>query len=78
MPMLFYAVIAFAMITNTGDWMMYLLAWAYVVFRYMQAAVHTTYNHIPHRFTAFLASNVVLIALWVRLGIAVLGSSVGV
>ncbi len=74
MPMLFYAVIAFAMITNTGDWIMYALAWTYVFFRAAQAAVHTTYNYIPHRFMAFLASNFALMALWVKLGLAVFGS----
>lgn len=71
MPMLFYAVIAFTMFANASDWLMLLLAWAYVMLRIVHAVIHTTYNHIPHRFFAYLASNFVLIVLWLRLAIHV-------
>ena len=71
-PELFYAVVAFAMLTDAADWEMQALAWVYVACRGVQAAVHVTYNKIPHRFLAFLAGTVVLIAMWVNLALHVL------
>jgi hypothetical protein len=69
MPVLFYAAVAFALITDAVDWEMVWLAWAYVIFRVAQALIHVTYNSIAHRFIAFLLSNVVLIAMWVNIAL---------
>lgn len=71
MPVLFFAGIAFAILTDSVDWELTALAWAYVACRYVQALIHGTYNHIPHRFLAFLASNVALIAIWVNIALHV-------
>lgn len=71
MPMLFYAVVAFAMIANGVDDVMVTLAWVYVALRLVHAAIHTTYNHVPHRFLVYLASNAVLLAMWAKLAIHV-------
>jgi hypothetical protein len=71
LPMLFYAVVVFALIADAVDWEMIWLAWAYAGFRVIQAIIHTTYNQIPHRFVAFLLSNIALIAMWVNLGLSV-------
>lgn len=76
MPLLFYAVIAFAMHTNGDDALMILLAWIYVAFRIAQALIHATYNKIPHRFLAFLASVIVLGIMWVHLFLHVVSASV--
>lgn len=72
-PTLFYAVVAFALITHNADSAMLTLAWAYAGLRLVHAAIHTTYNIILHRFGAFLASNIVLIAMWVCLALKVSG-----
>jgi hypothetical protein len=72
LPMLFYAVVAFAMIADAVDGEMIVLAWIYVAFRVVQAVIHATYNHIPHRFLAFLGSVITLIAMWVNLALSVL------
>jgi hypothetical protein len=71
-PMLFYAVVAFALIAQAGDTTMLYLAWAYVALRVVHAAIHTTYNYIPHRFAVYAFSNFVLIAMWAKLGAHVL------
>jgi hypothetical protein len=76
MPVLFYAVVAFAMHTNGDDALMILLAWIYVAFRLAQALIHTTYNTIIHRFLAFLGSVIVLGAMWVKLFLHVATASV--
>lgn len=63
-PVLFYLalVVAFASVQvtplTTG------LAWIYVALRCAHSVVHCGYNRISHRFYLFLASNVVLWALW--------------
>lgn len=63
-PVLFYLalVVAFAGLQvtplTTG------LAWVYVALRCAHSVVHCGYNRISHRFYLFLASNVVLWALW--------------
>jgi hypothetical protein len=72
LPTLFYAVCAFALIADAVDGEMIVLAWIYVACRTVQALIHTTYNHIPHRFYAFLASIFALIAMWVNLALSVL------
>lgn len=67
MPMLFYAVVAFAMLTKGDDGLMIILAWIYVACRYMQGLVHATYNKLIHRFGAFVVSVFVLAIMWVHL-----------
>lgn len=71
MPTLFYAVVAFAMLANGVDDFMLVLAWAYAILRLVHAFIHTTYNHVPHRFFAYLASNAVLLLMWVKLALHV-------
>jgi hypothetical protein len=72
-PTLFYAVVAFALITHNADAVMVWLAWAYAGLRLVHAWIHTTYNIIEHRFLAFLASDIVLLTMWVWLGLRVSG-----
>jgi hypothetical protein len=71
-PMLFYALVAFALIADAIDSRMIVMAWVYVALRYLQAIIHTTYNYIPHRFFAFLAGCMVLVAMWVMFALRVL------
>ena len=71
MPILFYAIVAFSMLADAADWEMKAFAWAFVLFRIAHAAIFTTYNYIPHRFMAYLASNIALIAMWVNLALTV-------
>lgn len=46
-------------------------AWAYVIARVLQSAVHMTYNNPAHRGLAFVLGVVCLLALWVIVGLAV-------
>jgi hypothetical protein len=45
------------------------LAWSYVVLRIGHSLVHLTINKVPPRFFLFFISNLVLLAMWVRLGL---------
>lgn len=69
MPMMFYAVVAFALITDCADWEMTALAWVYVALRAVQTFIHVTYNKIGHRAAAFVGSAIVLMAMWINLAI---------
>lgn len=76
MPVLFYAVVAFAMLTKGDDGLMIILAWLYVASRYAQAFVHATYNKIMHRFGAFVVSLLVLAIMWVHLFLHVASAAI--
>ena len=76
LPLLFYAVVAFAMLTKGDDGLMIILAWIYVAFRYLQAFVHATYNKIVHRFGAFVVSVIVLAIMWVHLFLHVASAAI--
>lgn len=68
-PMLFYAVVAFALVTNGVDYIMVLLAWAFALSRIVHAFIHTTYNKVRHRFAVYLFGCVVVLLMWVKLGL---------
>ena len=63
-PVLFYAaalVIYAAQLTSAKY---VALAWLYVALRLVHSVIHTTYNKVMHRLPAFMASFVVLAAIW--------------
>ena len=66
-PVLFYAAVAFTAIAGLATTTTVALAWGYLAARLVHAAIHLLYNNILHRFAAFLASLLALIALWVGL-----------
>jgi hypothetical protein len=66
-PLLFYVWAALTLITHKMDWLGLGLAWLYVAARIAHAMVHNTSNFVPHRFQIFLASIVILIAMWALL-----------
>jgi hypothetical protein len=67
MPMLFYAVVAFALIAGAADGTMVALAWIFAISRLAHSAIHTTYNKVEHRFLVYLFGSMVILAMWVRL-----------
>lgn len=64
LPVLFYAVMAFYLITGMQDSRALALAWAFVVTRYVHAWIHATTNYVPHRFYAFATGVAILFGLW--------------
>jgi hypothetical protein len=65
MPVLFFALIAFALPLRQADLVIVLLSWVYVVLRYLHAGIYTTSNDLRYRFGTFAASAMVLLAMWV-------------
>jgi hypothetical protein len=69
-PVLFYvACITIYALGKVDAWAVG-LAWAYVVLRIAHSAVHLTYNHVMHRFRVYALSIAALVALWVRIALA--------
>jgi len=70
LPLLFYIGCLALYVTDTVDTVAVVLAWAYVALRILHSAIHLTYNNVFHRLSAFAASNLLLVALWVSWAVA--------
>jgi len=64
LPVLFYVLVALALLTRKADLVFVVLSWAFVLLRLLHAFIHVTSNHVPTRFRWFLAGAVVLLLMW--------------
>lgn len=71
-PILFYALVAFLMITSQVSLVFVILAWVFVAARLYHAYIHTTINRQPYRFYAYAASSVTLMVMWVLFAVRIL------
>lgn len=72
LPILFYALAAFLMITSQVDTVFVALAWVFVAIRLVHAVIHTTSNRQPYRFYTYAAGSVVLAVMWVAFALRIL------
>jgi hypothetical protein len=72
LPVLFYVLVAFALITRKADLIFVVLSWVFVVSRLLHAFIHTTSNRVPRRFFAYVVGLFVLIVMWVYFAIQIL------
>lgn len=72
LPVLFYAVAAFAMITSAVDVLMAILAWVFAISRLAHAVIHIGPNVIAWRASAFIVGLVAVVAMWVKLALHIL------
>lgn len=72
LPVLFYAVCAFALIMRMVDIWLLVLAWLFVVSRIVHAGIHVGPNKVRWRGAAFLVGAVVLMAMWLTIGLRAL------
>ncbi len=68
LPPLFYIACVILYLLHAVDGYTLALAWAYVASRLLHSAIHTTYNQLYHRMSAFLVSCLLLGMLWGELG----------
>ena len=64
LPVLFYAVVAFALIAKGADLLMIVLAWLFVISRYAHSFVHVTSNRLRYRAPLFAIGFALLVCLW--------------
>jgi hypothetical protein len=72
LPVLFYAVVAFALITKGVDILMLVFAWLFVITRLVHAAIHIGPNKVRWRTPAFTLGFLVLVGMWLKLFLHVL------
>ena len=72
MPILFYAALLLSMVLMIQDALLVNMAWAYVALRLVHSVVHCSYNRVMHRFSAYVASCLLLLLIWARLASYVL------
>lgn len=65
LPLLFYVLCIVVLVTRRLDATLLSLAWIYVGLRALHSAIHLAYNNVFHRLTAFAASNIVLLIMWI-------------
>ncbi len=65
LPVLFYALVAFAIMTRKADVAMVVMAWMFVAARLVHAYIHTTSNKVAWRFQAFLVGSLILMLMWI-------------
>ncbi len=63
-PVMFYVLCLALLATGLTCLPQLVFAWAYVVARYAHSYIHLTSNTVMHRFYAFAASCLVLLAAW--------------
>lgn len=67
LPVIFYALCAFALALQHDDALLTGLAWAYVLARAVHSAIHCTVNSVQPRFAAYMVSSIVLWIMVARL-----------
>lgn len=72
LPVLFHVACLALYAVNAADMLAVVLAWLFVVSRYVHAYIHVTSNRIRYRQPAFSAGFVVLVIMWVWLAISIL------
>jgi hypothetical protein len=64
LPVLFYVLTILEYVTHNAGVVFVVLAWVFVLFRYLQAFVHVTSNAIRVRGAFFMVSAIVLAIMW--------------
>ncbi|MBC7831122.1 MAG: MAPEG family protein [Hyphomicrobium sp.] len=72
LPMLFYVLVAFILITSTNSLIFVILAWVFVLARLVHAYIHTGSNELYSRSAAIGVAAIALVAMWVIFAIRIL------
>ncbi len=71
LPVLFYAVCLYLMVTQQVDSFYINCAWAFLALRTVHSLIHCSYNRVAHRFAVYLLSAIALWLMVVRAFLAV-------
>lgn len=72
-PVLFYALCLMLYVSNHVDAVFVTLCWVYLGFRILHSVIYLTYNHVIHRFFIFAISNLLVVAIWLRFVLMLIG-----
>ena len=65
LPIFFYFLISIILVFDKVSQLDLILAWIFVVSRYLHCYIRLSYNHVPHRAKVFKLGMLVLIVWWV-------------
>lgn len=65
-PVLFYVVCVTSLALGHVSAFTHIIAWAFVISRYLHTWIHLTYNHVFHRMFAFWTGLILVMALWIE------------
>ena len=74
-PILFYVLCGAATYLGATGAGMAVLAWTYVASRVVHTFIHVTTNRVQHRFYAFVAGFLVLVAMWIVVAVRLAGGA---
>ncbi len=74
LPVLFYVLVAFSLLTGKHDYIFIACQWLFVASRGAHAWVHVTSNNVRRRFDFFLAGVIVLMLMWLWFAIRILAA----
>jgi hypothetical protein len=78
LPVLFYAIVALALITRKADLLFVVLSWVFVASRLVHAVIHTTSNRVSQRFGVFLVGMILLMAMWIMFALRIFAAEAGI
>jgi hypothetical protein len=72
LPVLFYVLVALALITRLTDLLFVVMSWLFVLLRLLHAYIMVTSNYVPRRFQAHVAALTVLALMWIVFALRIL------
>lgn len=75
LPIFFYVLVAFALITNQTGMLFVVLSWLFVASRLVHAYIHVTSNNVRYRGPAYIVGVFVLMAMWIGFAFSILIAS---
>ena len=73
MPILYFALVPLLLVTGEAGTVQLVLAWTYVALRALHSWIHIAVRKVPLRFFVYLASCIVLSAMWIGFAVETLG-----
>lgn len=70
LPVVFYVLCLMLAVIDAVSTLTLIVAWLFVLTRWLHAYVHVTTNHIPSRFGSFVLSTLILLVLLLIAGVA--------
>ena len=71
-PVLFYALVVYLHLSELADDLQVQMAWLYVLARVVHSLIHLTSNNVSARALTFVTATIILIAMILRAGLALL------
>ncbi len=73
-PVVFHVLCLSLYVTAGADWFMVIVAWLYVLTRYVHSYIHITMNKLRLRTLAFWPALLLLVIMWLWLALHLLGA----